>query len=542
MSEYFDQVIAYHQRTKHQPKAMAPGPGGLDWSNQPDPFRSYEAATQIRLMRQGFSLRAQESGGKDAGDDITRSSPLNMESLSQFFFESLAFSGQKKFASTKWPLRVNPSSGNLHPTEAYLIAGPGEALPPGVYHYAPKDHALELLARMEEKSWQALELPKGTLILVFSSIYWRESWKYGERAFRYSMLDVGHAMAAVAVAAHCLGWQASLEDDPGTDDLTALLGLEEQNRFSQYDSEEEHADVLLAIFTDGRFHQNQLHSSHLSHLKLQREPARANILSSQHVPWAWIDQVSEAAKKPPTHDVYSISSYSPSSSLPLTDPNLASGYYQVLRRRRSAQVMDGMSIMPLYSFFAILRAAMPGASPFDLLPWKPCVHPVFFVHRVGGLERGLYIWIRDAGQKNALKEAMLEDFIWERPARTPRDIEFYLLAQGDSRLAAKETSCRQDIAADGCFAAAMLAAFEEPLQKYGPWYYRRLYWECGVIGQAFYLAGEAAGFQGCGIGCFFDDMVHRMLGLTGWKYQDLYHFTLGKALTDARLIDLPAYD
>ena len=319
-----------------------------------------------------------------------------------------------------------------------------------------------------------------------------------------------------------------------------LLGLEEQNRFSQYDSEEEHADVLLAIFTDGSMHQLSLHSSDLSQLKLQRELASANVLSSQHVPWTWIDLVSEAAKKPPTRDVYFASFSSPGTGGAQTD--LASSYSRLLRLRRSAQVMDGRSSMPLQSFFAILRAALPMQLPFGLLPWKPSVHPVIFVHRVGGLEKGLYIWLRDATQKEELRAAMFEDFVWERPSRTPQDLELYLLAQGDSRLAAKETSCRQDIASDGCFAVAMLAQFEELLQKYGPWYYSRLFWECGLIGQAFYLAGEAAGFQGCGIGCFFDDIVHRMLGLSGWKYQDMYHFTLGRALPDARLIDLPAYD
>jgi len=177
--------------------------------------------------------------------------------------------------------------------------------------------------------------------------------------------------------------------------------------------------------------------------------------------------------------------------------------------------MDGISSMLLHSFLAILRAAMPEASPFSILSWNRCIHLIFFVHRVEGLEKGLYILLRDSGQK----EAMLEDFVWERPSGTPPDIKLYQLDQGDSRLAAKETSYRQDIASDGCFAVAMLAAFEEPLQKYGAWYYRRLFWECGVIGQAFYQAGEAAGFQGCGIDCFFDDMVHRMLGLSGCKDQ-----------------------
>ena len=137
---------------------------------------------------------------------------------------------------------------------------------------------------------------------------------------------------------------------------------------------------------------------------------------------------------------------------------------------------------------------------------------------------------------------MLPDFVWEKPSRTPGLLELYRLEQGDGRLAAREASCRQSIASDGCFAVAMIAEFEDPLQKYGPWFYSRLYWECGMIGQAFYLASVAAGFQGCGIGCFFDDAVHSMLGLFDLKYQDLYHFTVGRALPDPRLIDLPAYD
>jgi hypothetical protein len=114
MPEDLDQVIAYHQRTKHQPHAMAPGPRGLDWANQPDPFRSYDGANQIRLKREGFFPQT----GEGAQKGPSRHSPLNMESLSHLFFESLAISGQKSFAGNKWSLRVNPSSGNLHPTES----------------------------------------------------------------------------------------------------------------------------------------------------------------------------------------------------------------------------------------------------------------------------------------------------------------------------------------------------------------------------------------------------------------------------------------
>jgi hypothetical protein len=122
----------------------------MDWANQPNPFRSYDGSSLIKLERLGFI---------DAGDGISGPSALNMKNLSTFFFESLALSGQKSLAGSKWHLRVNPSGGNLHPTEGYLIAGPVEGLEgsPGLYHYAPKDHALELLARVE--GWQSLGLP-----------------------------------------------------------------------------------------------------------------------------------------------------------------------------------------------------------------------------------------------------------------------------------------------------------------------------------------------------------------------------------------------
>ena len=242
--------------------------------------------------------------------------------------------------------------------------------------------------------------------------------------------------------------------------------------------------------------------------------------------------VSEATKKPQTKGIYS-----PLDDLPL---DLSREYCHLLRRRRSAQAMDGKTYLPLESFHSILKAALPTRAK-PSLPWRPYVHPVFFVHRVVDMDRGLYILLRDRSAKEDLVEAMDPEFLWEKPSRTPLGLELYQILQGDGRLAAKQSSCRQDIASDGCFAVAMIAHFEEPLREYGPWFYSRLYWECGVIGQALYLASEEAGFRGCGIGCFFDDMVHHMLGLSGMRYQDLYHFTVGKPLTDPRLIDLPPY-
>jgi hypothetical protein len=87
----------------------------------------------------------------------------------------------------------------------------------------------------------------------------------------------------------------------------------------------------------------------------------------------------------------------------------------------------------------------------------------------------------------------------------------------------------------------MLAAFGHTIRTGGPWWYRRLFWEAGVLGQVLYLEAEAAGVRGTGIGCYFDDACHRLLGLTGETWQDLYHFTVGGPVEDHRLRTLEPY-
>ena len=87
----------------------------------------------------------------------------------------------------------------------------------------------------------------------------------------------------------------------------------------------------------------------------------------------------------------------------------------------------------------------------------------------------------------------------------------------------------------------MLAEFQPRLSAHGAWFYRRLHWEAGAIGQVLYLEAEAAGVGSTGIGCFLDDATHEILGLTDQRYQTIYHFTVGAPVEDTRLTSLPAY-
>ncbi|MGB4946432.1 MAG: nitroreductase, partial [Candidatus Competibacter denitrificans] len=112
-------VIAYHQASKHHLERYAPGPGGLDWANQPDPFRHFAGAPQIKLPLRADSLptpfEAVRRGERPAPFALER------DSLAILFELSLGLSAWKQHGGSRWALRCNPSSGNLHPTEGYLI-------------------------------------------------------------------------------------------------------------------------------------------------------------------------------------------------------------------------------------------------------------------------------------------------------------------------------------------------------------------------------------------------------------------------------------
>ena len=110
-----------------------------------------------------------------------------------------------------------------------------------------------------------------------------------------------------------------------------------------------------------------------------------------------------------------------------------------------------------------------------------------------------------------------------------------------ARLSLATLAGSRNIAGDGVFSLAMIAEYRDALFTHGPWFYRLLFWESGVIGQVLYLEAEAAGIGATGIGCFFDDPVHQVFGFSDLKFQSLYHFTVGGPVEDPRLTTLAPY-
>jgi SagB-type dehydrogenase family enzyme len=525
-------ILRYHEETKHRIDRYARSPGYMDWDNQPNPFRVYEGTSTIPLP-----LLAQDPPGGHLAlyETVQPGAALTLDNVAGFLELSMGLSAWKAISGSRWSLRMNPSSGNLHPTEAHLMLPRMPGCEPGIYHYAPLQHALERRGGIPDELWRktVAHFSSEGFLVGLTSIFWRESWKYGERAFRYCNHDVGHALAALRFAANLFGWRITLLAGLSDEALEALLGL---GRTSFPSLDEEHPDLLCFVHPAG---QEPIPCTIPDDLVAAFDTitfvGRPNALSREHVDWEIIGRVSELGRKPATPAQKPRRDRQP--WFTLDDSRLSAG--QIIRRRRSATDFDRRKSIPCSHFFAMLDKTRPreNTAPFDVGLSDPALHLLLFVHQVEGLQAGLYFFSRNDRDLDDIRRFTRPELAWQT---VQPGFPLFLLQTGDFRQTAAMLSCHQDIAGSSAFSLGMLARFGETVRR-EPFRYRQLFWESGMIGQVFYLEAEAHGVRGTGIGCFFDDEVHDLLGLSDDRYQSLYHFTVGHPLDDPRLTTLPPY-
>ena len=520
----------YHEQTKHHFQRYARSAGSLDWANQPNPFRFYAGVEALPLPllavdpAGGHRSLYERSGNVYQG--FTRST------IGACLELALGLSAWKSVPGSTWSLRMNPSSGNLHPTEAHLILPELPGVPGGIFHDQAYQHALEQRAVVPGRLGHQLQvhLQAEGFLMACTSIFWREAWKYGERAFRYCQHDIGHALAGLSFSANLLGWQVTWLTAVTDAEIAQLLGFH-KTRWPEFESEQ--PEILCFIHRAGaqpipRSLPVEIVAA-FADLEFQGIP---NQLSAAHLDWELIAQVAEAT----THLKKSAAPVPPILARPFfaRAAEAKTPAAQLIRQRRSAVAFDGVSTLPKTQLFGLLDKTLPrpDCAPFDLGLTGAEVQLLVFVHRVTGLDPGLYFWLRGDQALPALQQQCHRQFLWQRvdPA-----VPLYLLQTGDFQDPAITVSCQQSIAGDSAFAVGMIARFRDPIEADAA-RYRQLLWEAGLIGQVLYLEAEAQGLRGTGIGCFFDDPVHQLLGLKDDTFQSLYHFTVGGPLEDDRLL------
>ncbi|MGD8763645.1 MAG: SagB/ThcOx family dehydrogenase [Desulfobacteraceae bacterium] len=532
-AQQFNQVVRYHEETKHHYDRYAKSLGYMDWENQPNPFRTYQNTTIVPLP---LLSNDPPAGHLDLYQRSQKSpQTFSLENVAGFLELSLGLSAWKAAGGSKWALRMNPSSGNLHPTEGYLLMPPMDSIQSGVYHYNALTHALEKRAGLSARWWQQVESHFGTkgFFIGICSIFWRESWKYGERAFRYCNHDVGHALAALSLSANLFGWKASYLNALSDEAIENILDL---GKKEYREMEREHPDCLCYVYP----YQKEVTSRHLpdetisgfKDLSFSGDP---NQLSPEYTNWEIIYKTAALTRKPVTenrlcdygHRKWFLSSSSQFSAA------------EIIRKRRSATSFDRNGSVTKDQFLSMLDKTLPrdDICPFDMELMQPATHLFLFVHHVAQMPAGLYFFFRNETDVAEIKQVCKTDFLWKPVEDT---FPLFLLKEGNFRRDATMVSCHQEIAGYSAFSLGMITKFKDIIAK-EPYRYRHLFWETGMIGQVLYLEAEAHGFRGTGIGCFFDDAVHEMLGFNDNQYQSLYHFTIGAPVEDPRLTTYPPY-
>jgi SagB-type dehydrogenase family enzyme len=511
----------YHEFTKHTVEKLRRAQHYLDWANMPNPYRHYEGvplldlpadppAPQISALEvlegklgNTFAKDATQNAGakdaaaKDGGENAGEKNGAAF--LSQLMFYSASISATKRAAASTYALRVNPSSGNLHPTEFHFCTRGLVDWPDGLYHYRPSSHMAE--QRAIGDFVLKLTDTAAPLVFVLTSIVWREAWKYCDRAYRYCLHDIGHAWQALALAGRAMGCESFAIGNFVDDEISARCLLNEDEW------------PILIITLQGP-----------SIPVASRDPAKtvlyrgeANQLSDEKIAYPRIEKIQAATKLLTAMRVLSDSA---SCAVPLKTnasvgiglpPQLwtSNGFGDVVRARRSAlDFRGGQEFMSLPQLSTILSStARPLFADFAT---QRFVQLYLYVHRVDGLAAGAYRY-------------------WPEHARLEQ------IRVGDQLLVAAALSLGQDLAGNSCVTFSMIGNFERATQIYGERGYRYVHFEAGAIGQQMYLAAEALGLRATGIGAFFDDEVHRYLNLAPEQGQVVYHFAVGYPVPDPRL-------
>ncbi|HVG21559.1 MAG TPA: SagB family peptide dehydrogenase [Blastocatellia bacterium] len=476
----------YHDLTKHSYWSIRRSPHYLDWDNKPSPFKIYPDIDPIPLSRAitqtGVpALRAIASTGIDAGGEAVPT----LDQLASVLFYSAGVTREKTFPGGVIYFRAAACAGALYPNETYAVCGDIEGLSAGVYHFNPGDFSLRPLRRGDWRGNLARatgshpRVASAPVILVYSAISWRSTWKYRDRAYRYHFWDNGTILANALALAAANGLPAEI-----------VMGFVESevNKLVAIDGEGELALSLLALGHTESASSSSTAIKESSELQLNvlplsdsevdyqsiREMHAASSLTDEDEARGWrdakVDLLTPAASG-------SLVPLSPPPDQELPDLSIE----EVIGRRASTRHFARKAIS-FADLSAILDHATRGISA-DFLPGgRAQLNDIYIiVNRVDGLRPGAYFYRRDEKALEPLKEGEFS----ERAA--------YLTLE-------------QSLGGDASATLFFMADLKRLLAAYGNRGYRAVQTEAGIIGGKAYLAAYALKRGATGL-TFYDDDV-----------------------------------
>jgi len=201
----------------------------MDWERRPETYKGYPGRPTVTLPR--------PDGPVTSLDEVLSSrrsvrtflpEPLSLEELSYLLWASTGITRRER----GYEFRTAPSAGALYPVETYVAVNDVEGVAPGIYHYSIRDHRLEQVRKGSlgvEVARAALDqgmCAKAPVVFMWTGVFERCRWKYGERAYRYMYLDAGHIAQNLALAAVSLGLGSCQVAATYDDEVNELLGTD----------------------------------------------------------------------------------------------------------------------------------------------------------------------------------------------------------------------------------------------------------------------------------------------------------------------------
>ncbi|MCA2709544.1 MAG: SagB/ThcOx family dehydrogenase [Microcystis sp. M015S2] len=489
----------YHERTKYDPQTIASKSKGLDWSQQPHPFKEYK-------IGQTFDLKPYLSRQTvpQKGDFWRR--------ISRILGCSYGLTAKIATMGSPLYLRSAPSAGGLYPAEVYLISRGTEFLPAGLYSYQGQSHSLLLF--WESDVWTNLQsacfwnpvLENTDIALVTSAIFYRSAWRYEDRAYRRIFLDTGHLLGNIELSASINDYRAHLIGGFNDSQMNELLYL---------DSEKESVMTVIPLADLLNIRQNLPHSTTAlpsATTTLYPKIPEGELLNSLHrATIIATDEKIEATVTPSNwEDKYNFPFCLKVSvtSRPVNWGEDLIDLESTMLKRRSTRAYSGASLS-LDELRALLHFTY---QPQDYASQNLDPNPDYFaldlletfiaVSAVTGLEEGCYYY---APKAQELRQIRFKNF----------QQELHYLCLG------------QDLGRDAAAVVFHTADLSKAVAKYGDRVYRYLHADAGHLGQRLNLAAIHLGLGVSGIGGFFDDQVNEVLGIPSDEAV-IYITTLGR--------------